>query len=308
MTLPLTWAGEMGELMAAVPHPLVPGRILASAGFCPDTAHCNSGDEPSGFYASDDYGDSWSYLGPTPPISEVLTIAYDARDPDLVYAGTQGDGLWKSDDGGASWQAAPIPGVLPPIHIADIEAHPDLTGTVYVRLYSYAGSPNPQPNLFVSDDAGVTWQELPDVDTVFDHHGGFGLVFAPPAPDAAPYSLYSGCDPGLCRSPDGGLTWERVEGAPRPAAHSNNPALVAGTDGQRTRLYIGTPGGIATPAGLRQPVRVLGSSYPSGVYRYIYPSGVYRYTVTPRPPVPPRQEHWVYLPLLLRNVPSGQPR
>jgi len=288
MTLPLTWAGEMGELMTAVPHPLVPGRLLASVGFCRDTAHCNTGQEPNGFYASDDYGENWAFLGPTPPISEVLNIAYDARDPDLVYAGTQGDGLWKSDDRGASWQAVPIPGVLPPVHIADIETHPDLTGTVYVRLYSFAGGPNPQPNLFFSDDAGASWQELPDVDTVFGGGGGVGLVFAPPAPDAAPYSLYSGCDPGLCRSPDGGLTWELVEGAPRPVANSNNPALVAGTDGQRVRIYVGTPGGIATPAGLREPIPGLGQ---------IYGGGVYRYTLTPF------QEHWVYLPLVLRNAP-----
>ncbi|MGD2205442.1 MAG: IPT/TIG domain-containing protein [Anaerolineae bacterium] len=288
MTLPLTWAGEMGELMTAVPHPLVPGRLLASVGFYSDTAHCNSQKEPNGFYASDDYGESWTYLGPTPPISEVLNIAYDARDPNLVYAGTQGMGLWKSDDGGASWQAASIPSVLPPIHIADIETHPDLTGTVYVRLYSYAGGPNPQPNLFVSDDAGATWQELPDVDTVFGGIGGIGLVFAPPAPDAAPYSLYTGCDPGLCRSPDGGHTWELVEGAPRPVANSNNPALVAGTDGQRVRLYVGTPGGIATPAGLREPIPGQGQ---------IYGGGVYRYTLTPL------QRHWVYLPLVLRQSP-----
>lgn len=288
MTLPLTWAGEMGELMTAVAHPLVPGRLLVSAGFCRDTAHCNSRKEPNGFYASDDYGENWSYLGPTPPISEVLNIAYDARNPDLVYAGTQGDGLWKSSDGGASWQTAPIPGVLPPVHIADIEAHPDLTSTVYVRLYSYAGGPNPQPNLFVSDDAGATWQELPDVDTVFGGAGGVGLVFTPPTPDAAPYTLYTGCDPGLCRSLDGGITWELVEGAPRPVANSNNPALAAGTDGQRVRLYVGTPGGIATPAGLREPIPGLGQ---------IYGGGVYRYTLTPL------QGHWVYLPLVLRGSP-----
>jgi photosystem II stability/assembly factor-like uncharacterized protein len=249
MTLPITWAGGMGELMTAVPHPLVPGRILVSAGFCRDTAHCNSGNEPNGFYASDDYGESWSYLGPTTPISEVLNIAYDSRDPNLVYAGTQGMGLWKSIDGGADWQAAPIPGVLPPVYVADIESHPHITGTVYVRIYSYAGGPNPQPHLFVSDDAGITWQEIPDVDTVFGGGGGVGLVFTPPMPDSAPYSLYTGCDPGLCRSSDGGNTWEHVEGAPRPAANSNNPALAAGTDGQRVRLYIGTPGGMVSQAG-----------------------------------------------------------
>ncbi len=289
MTLPITWSGEMGELMTAVPHPLVPGRILASAGFCRDTAHCNTGDEPNGFYASDDYGESWSYLGPTPPISEVLNIAYDSRASNLVYAGTQGMGLWKSIDGGEHWQPVPIPGVLPPVHVSDIESHPHITGTVYVRLYSYAGGPNPQPNLFVSDNAGITWQEIPDVDTVFGGGGGVGLVFSPPAPDLAPYSLYTGCDPGLCRSLDGGNTWEHVEGAPRPVANSNNPALVAGTDGQRVRLYIGTPGGVTSQAGVQTtpiPNAVLGDVT-------IFGGGVYRLTML-------LPSDWVYLPIIVR--------
>jgi len=250
MTLPITWTGWEGTVLTTAPHPGVPGRILAGAGFCQDTAHCNSGDEPSGIYASDDYGESWSFLGPSPAISEVLSIAFDTSDTDLIYAGTRSMGLWRSIDGGDSWAPLPIPGVLPPVDIASIAPHPDIAGTVYVRLYSYANRPNPQPNLFVSQDGGLTWAELPDVDTVFGGIGGRGLVFSPPAPDSGPYTLYSGCEVGLCRSRDGANTWEQVAGAPRPSSNSLfNTALVANSDSQRTRLYLGTPGGVVTTEG-----------------------------------------------------------
>jgi hypothetical protein len=272
MTLPAPWAGWTGRTLTTAPHPGVPGRILAGVGFCRDIPHCNTGTEPSGIYASDDYGASWSFLGPTPAISEVLIIAFDTVNPDLVYAGTRGMGLWRSTDGGDNWTTVPIPGELPPVHIESIAPHPDISGTVYVRLYNYGIGPNPQPNLFVSDDAGVTWQELPDVDTVFGGIGGCGLVFLPPAPDAAAYTLYSGCEVGLCSSPDGSDTWEQVEGVPRPSSDSlSNTALVANSDGQRARLYVGTPGGIASPAGQaagpRGAIPGLGQIMGGGVYR-----------------------------------------
>jgi hypothetical protein len=64
--------------------------------------------------------------------------------------------------------------------------------------------------------------------------------------------------------------------------------MVANSDGQRARLYVGTPGGIASAAGSREPIPGLGQ---------IYGGGVYRYTTMPIL----LQGHWVYLPLVLRN-------
>jgi photosystem II stability/assembly factor-like uncharacterized protein len=293
MTLPYTWTGWEGGVLTTAPHPGVPGRILAGVGFCQDTAHCNSGDEPSGIYASDDYGETWSFLGPSPAISEVLSIAFDTSDPDLIYAGTGGMGLWRSTDGGDSWAEVSIPGVLLPVDIASIAPHPDIAGTVYVRLYSYADRPNPQPNLFVSHDGGLTWGELPDVDTVFGGIGGQGLVFTPPAPDSAPYTLYSGCEVGLCRSRDGAHTWEQVEGAPRPSAHSlSTTAMVANSDGLRSRLYLGSPGGVVTTEGSASTATA--ENIESTVMDYsVLGGGVYRLTsVLP--------SDFTYLPIIAR--------
>lgn len=269
MTLPITWAGEMGELMTAVPHPLVPGRILASAGFCRDIAHCNSGNEPNGFYASDDYGESWSYLGPTTPISEVLNIAYDSRNPDLIYASTNGMGLWKSTDGGNTWAVTSFTNTN---YINYVITHPNQENKVYLASSTIDDSVN-----YVSDDAGETWVR---VESQIEYRAP--ILFTP----AQPPLLYAACEFGekLCRSNDSGNTWEIVPGMTFPIA------LAAGADGERVVLYVGTPGGMVSQAGAQT------ASTPNAISGdvTILSGGVYRLTI-------PLPTNWVYLPLVLRG-------
>ena len=286
MTIPFTGPDWMGEIVSVAPHPGVPGRILAGGAFYEQREDFDAGVAPCGIYASDDYGASWTYLGPTPPISEVVSFAFDSGDPDLVYAGTKGQGLYKSTDGGASWQHVAFPGILPPVHIESLAAHPDTPDKVYVRLYTFADTPNPQPNLFVSTDAGDTWQELADTDTWTGGSGGVDLAFLPPDPGADAYEIYSGCDVGLCRMGESDYAWEQVEGAPRP------DHLATASDGARVVVYIGTRGGIAAPAGgaaaASDPIPGRGSILGGGVYRMTT-------TTTPSP------GHQVYLPLVLKG-------
>ncbi len=269
MTLPITWAGETGELMTAVPHPLVPGRILVSAGFCRDIAHCNSGNEPNGFYASDDYGESWSYLGPTTPISEGLNIAYDSRNPDLIYASTNGMGLWKSTDGGNTWAVTSFKNTN---DIDYVITHPNLENTVYLASSTIDG-----PGNYVSDDAGETWVR---VESQIEYRAP--ILFTP----AQPPLLYAACEFGekLCRSNDSGNTWEIVPGMTRPIA------LAAGNDGERVVLYVGTPGGMVSQAGEQI------ASTPNAISGdvTILGSGVYRLTTL-------LPADGVYLPLVLRG-------
>ena len=148
---------------------------------------------------------------------------------------------------------------------------------LYVRTYSYAESPNPEPELWVSDDAGDTWQPMTYVFL------GVDLLVSPPLPDTPPYTLYTGCQPGLCRSEDEGQTWIPVEGAPRPEI------LTAASDGERTVIYLGTPGGLMTVVGsaLRDTIPGRGSILGGGVYRYTFLTGGHR----------------VYLPLVVRAWP-----
>ena len=260
MPVPAAYAGWSGGLTAIAAHPLVTGTLYAGAGFYQTLSEFGARVEPCGFYRSDDHGESWEFLGPTIPISEVLDIAFDAADPDLIYAATYGDGLWRSTDGGENWAHVPISDTLSPVVVPAIVTHPDVPGKVYVRTYSHAESPNPEPELWVSENAGDTWQQLTYVFL------GVDLAISPPASGAPPYALYTGCQAGLCRSTDDGQTWEAVEGAPRPEF------LAAAADDERATIYMGTFGGLATSIGTQSTISLdtlpgRGSVLGSGVYR-----------------------------------------
>jgi hypothetical protein len=128
---------------------------------------------------------------------------------------------------------------------------------------------------------------VPDVDTVTGFSGGSGLVIMPPLDYAGPYYLYSGCEWGLCRTLDGTSNWEHVVGAPRPTGPNT---LIANSDGERSRLYIGTPGGTAAVSGragiLNEPIPGVGGLLGGGVYRYTtIPSNLYH----------------IYLPVVIKN-------
>jgi len=72
------------------PHPRLPGRVLMGATLYPPGFDWSTPSRSVGaIYLSDDAGEHFTYV-PTEPISGVVQFAYDAVDPDLVYAATEG--------------------------------------------------------------------------------------------------------------------------------------------------------------------------------------------------------------------------
>jgi hypothetical protein len=148
-----------------------------------------------------------------------------------------------------------------------------------------AAGPNPEGQLFVSLDAGLSWIEVEDASTAAD------LLFAPPRSDMLPYTLYTACDLTLCRSrgvTGANVSWQPVDGAPR------STTLASGTDGERVIVYVGSPGGFVPTAGRAPtgqatfPASVLAQSIALG-------GGVYRWTSL-------QPEHWVYMPRVFHDM------
>lgn len=263
-TLPVEYAGWKSIVSAVAPHPSTPGLVFAGVNLYPSDSYPWADNTIGTVFRSADYGQSWDFIGPGQAISSVLEVRFDALDPNLVYVGTSGSGLWISDDGGAGWARAALPGLAPPVTVSAIEVHPDLSAKVYLRAYSFAVSPNPESELFKSLDGGQTWEQMGDVSL------GKDLAITPHVQGAPRYTLYSGCEGAVCRSLDDGDTWSAVVGSPRPEI-----LKVAG-DEERSILYLGTPGGLlsggAAPAAWNSPAGVSADTLiGGGVYRLVNP-------------------------------------
>jgi photosystem II stability/assembly factor-like uncharacterized protein len=265
-SLPANHTGWGGGISYAVaPHPLVPGRLLVGSTIFEPSNPDNS---KGMVFASDDYGRSWAYMGPTQPISEVIGIAYDAVDPDLVYMMTIGSGQWRSTDGGATWQQIGDFGESG-FH-EEIVTHPTRSGHVVMSVDS-----DNVPAIWGSEDAGETWSLLYD-------NGASPLAYAPNFPPILYVKTSSPQYSGLLRSFDDGQTWEQVPAAPYPSR------LATATDGERVVLYIGSPGGLAGQiGGQATATSILGE-------KTIFGGGVYRMTTL-------RLGYRVYLPLVVRG-------
>lgn len=134
----------------------------------------------------------------------VNSLASDPRAPGRVFAGTQTDGLWRSDDAGRTWQRAGLSGKS----VKSIAVSPLVSGLMYAGCKPLA--------LFVSADDGGAWNELPALRLARKW-----WWFSPAEPpDWGPYPqalTLSPADPnvilagielgGVLRSTDGGRTW-----------------------------------------------------------------------------------------------------
>jgi photosystem II stability/assembly factor-like uncharacterized protein len=103
---------------------------------------------------SGDGGATWTDASAGLPLEVASSIAVDPRDPNVVYVSIapgaalpEGDGVWKSTDGGQTWSRAGA-------GLAGRTASALLASTLSGRIYAVIDG----TRVFRSDDGGATWQ------------------------------------------------------------------------------------------------------------------------------------------------------
>lgn len=133
----------------------------------------------------------WTTNGPAD--IEVRALVIDPSTPSIFYAGTQGQGVFKSTDRGATWN--PLDSTtLPNPFISDLAIDPTTPSTLYAAVNF---------GVYKSTDGGSSWQEMLNILS----RGIRSVVVAPTTPP----TVYAGYNRvGVMRSTDNGATWENT--------------------------------------------------------------------------------------------------
>ena len=106
------------------------------------------------FYRSTDSGQTWERAtvdGGAGVDSHIRDLAYDTLTPTIAYAATESSGLYRTADGGITWQRTGQ--ALPALDHGDaVAVEPVAPYRVFVATYD---------GLYVSADHGLTWQQAP---------------------------------------------------------------------------------------------------------------------------------------------------
>lgn len=128
------------------------------------------------------------------------------------YAGT---GVYKSSDGGKTWQYKGLPETH---HIGKIIISPDDPNTVYVAAIGHLYSPNKERGVFKTTDGGETWKQS----LFIDENTGVIDLFADPNNSRVLYAISwfrerrawnfveGGKTSGIYKSTDGGESWNSI--------------------------------------------------------------------------------------------------
>jgi len=231
-----------------------------------------------GVWKSEDGGTRYKPVFDEQPVQSIGAIALDPKNTKNVWVGTGepwtrnsvsiGDGIYKSTDGGETWNKAGLPTSE---RISQILVSPKNSDTVYAAVPGALWSDSPDRGLYKTTDGGKTWKLIlkgPNLST-----GASTIALDPTNPNKifaglwdfrrAGWTFRSGGNgpnepsgSGLFLSNDGGTTWKEItpennKGFPKKPygrlavaiAPSNAKRVYAFVESPDSALYVSDDGG-----------------------------------------------------------------
>lgn len=184
------------------------------------------GTASSGLWKTTNAGITCKQIFGEQPVHSIGDLAIALSNPEVIYVGTgednprnsisYGNGVYKSTDGGETWQHA---GLEESRHISRVIIHPENPNIVYVAALGHVWGNNKERGIFMTTDGGNNWQQVLYID---EETGASDLDMDPSNPNILyaamwtfqrkPWTHRSGSEKGgIFKSIDGGRTWKKME-------------------------------------------------------------------------------------------------
>ncbi len=201
------------------------GRIADVEGVPGDANVVYVATASGGLWKTTNGGVTWKPIFERQGTLSIGDIALAPSNPEVVWVGTGesnvrnsvsfGDGVYKSTDGGKTWQHM---GLKDTERVSGIAIHPQNPDIVYIGALGHAFGPNEERGVFMTTDGGKTWTKTLYID---NQHGVADLEIDPTNPnilyagmwsfERKPWTHRSGSEKGgVYKSIDGGRTWNKL--------------------------------------------------------------------------------------------------
>jgi photosystem II stability/assembly factor-like uncharacterized protein len=204
---------------------LMSGRVIAFAVDPEDRATYYVGVASGGVWRTVNGGTTFTPIFDDQGSYSIGAIALDPKNPSTIWVGTgelnsqrsvgYGDGIYRSDDAGKTWQHL---GLKRSEHIARIVLDPRDSNVVYVAAQGPLWAPGGERGLYKTTDGGKTWSAVLSVgentgvtDVAIDPHDPNTLYAAAYQRRRHVFTLIDGGPEGaIYKSTNAGATWTKV--------------------------------------------------------------------------------------------------
>jgi len=255
------------------------GRITSVVGVPSQPSIYYVGTPGGGVWKTENAGQVWKPIFDQEHVASIGAVAVAPSDPRIVYVGTgeqtQGNGVYKSTDGGATWTNV---GLRDTHIISGVVVDPRNPDTVLVAAGGDHWSGN-ERGVYKTTDGGKNWKQVlfkdatthvadlaadPDNPSIL-YAALWHRADAPPGDDDKPKTEQ---DAFIYKSTDEGSTWSAVEGKGLPTEPMERVgvAVAPGTNGMRVYaiatqgLFRSDDGGANWQRSTSDP-RVVGNTY-----------------------------------------------